>query len=771
VARTAKKGSRPSRYYLGFGFTALILTGLTLFLVLVVLPRRYVLSSGLRESGVSFPSEAAPFSPLEGRLTEAPPPPPPAPVVVRGPAEMFWAEVAPLLAASRYVQAVPLFEMYLAAHPDDRSVLKEYAITLQRAGSAAEAVMVLDNLLSDENDPGIRLLLARGLRDRGRLDEASAQYGILLDESPDDPSLAVEWGQALAWDEEYERAAEVLAGGLAQDSSSVDLRIALAQVYYWSGELDAADQLLAELDEGTLRVSGGLPLKRDILAALAPPEPVPDEIPIPEVPPSPWDKIALAQADDDYERAALLVREALQEIPEDTAAWRVYADLLQFGLDDLDGARTALLPIEAQGGSDPALRFRLAQLDIWTGRNDQAATRLQKLLVELVRPTREGESVKNAPLGLAEIAEVRALLGDLRRWEGARAFSGETYEAALLADPANTRALDGLEELGTEVAGDIEELEAPGLGGNVYSLSDTDDFTRLDLGVDGKSINDHWVWGFRTGTRWLGGFDLGGTKDEQQGLFLELESARWWRWGTVRTGLHLGLEEVLPGETDFSFGASLRFSELGGFRTDLRYDHGPAYPLTMTLQSVYGAVTQDRFTANLSRAVGRRWSLSLAGDVAWIQSGTVGGSGEDGSLRLEAGASLGRSMTDELILGINGRAVSYSSASPVLDDLRLFWDPDAVFAGGLYAQWDQDLAESWNLRARLNPSFAFIDERTAKGFELVPHLSAEAGISYQTGRFRTNMDAFYYQGRFDGYRAYGLRLSVSARDWFRKEND
>ena len=27
-------------------------------------------------------------------------------------------------------------------------------------------------------------------------------------------------------------------------------------------------------------------------------------------------------------------------------------------------------------------------------------------------------------------------------------------------------------------------------------------------------------------------------------------------------------------------------------------------------------------------------------------------------------------------------------------------------------------------------------------------------------------DVFYYQGRFDGYRAYGLSLSFSAIDWF-----
>ncbi|MCJ7629563.1 MAG: tetratricopeptide repeat protein, partial [Longimicrobiales bacterium] len=364
MAKRARGGSPPSRYYLGFSFTALVLSGLTLFLVLVVLPRRYVLNADLRESGASFPSEAAPFSPPEELYREAPPPPPPPPVVVRGPAELFWSEVDPLLEAGRYPRALPLFEAYLAENPGDRGALKEYGITLDRAGSPSKAVLVYDKLLSDQNDPGIRLLLARGLRDRGRLDEATVQYRILMAETPGSGTLALELGQALAWGKEYERAAEVLSGGLAQDSTSADLRIALAQVYYWSGKLDDADRILSGVDEGTLTAAGGVPLKRDIVAALTPPEPEVDEVPAVTAPLSALEKIAIARAEEDFETAALLYQEALRETPGDTSAWRAYADLLQFGLDDLEGARAALLPVEALGGTDPALQFRLAQLDI-----------------------------------------------------------------------------------------------------------------------------------------------------------------------------------------------------------------------------------------------------------------------------------------------------------------------------------------------------------------------------------------------------------------------
>jgi hypothetical protein len=160
----------------------------------------------------------------------------------------------------------------------------------------------------------------------------------------------------------------------------------------------------------------------------------------------------------------------------------------------------------------------------------------------------------------------------------------------------------------------------------------------------------------------------------------------------------------------------------------------------------------------------------MAADATWLHSASVEDMRGAGSLRLEAGASLGRSITDRLVLGLTARALSYSKPSPVLGDLRLFWDPNALVAGGVYVQWDQDLTGQWTVRGRLNPSLALIDERTPGGFETVPHVSAEAGLSHKGGRFHTALDAFYYQGRFDGYQAYGLRLSVSARNWFRKED-
>jgi hypothetical protein len=110
---------------------------------------------------------------------------------------------------------------------------------------------------------------------------------------------------------------------------------------------------------------------------------------------------------------------------------------------------------------------------------------------------------------------------------------------------------------------------------------------------------------------------------------------------------------------------------------------------------------------------------------------------------------------------VNARVLTYTAASPRVENLALFWDPRGLVSGGLFAQLRRDLSEEWEFRGRFSPALAFIDERRIDGWERVPHISAEAGFSYRGRRLQTNLDGFYYTGRFDGYRAYGARLSFS----------
>jgi hypothetical protein len=526
------------------------------------------------------------------------------------------------------------------------------------------------------------------------------------------------------------------------------------------------------LDEATLGASGATELRADVRTALTPPKPEessPEETPE-ATPPTLLELARSALAKRDFEGAAEFFRAALEEAPEDPSAWRGYADLLQYHLEDLEGARKALLRMEDLGAEDPAFRFRLARITLWAGRSEEARLRLQRLARSIDRGLVPLQANDSSGFGVREAAEVRALLGDLHRWEGDRIRSGRNYERALDLDSLNARAEDGLLALEAEAASEIEAKERPGLGPTTYSLTDSDDYSRIDLGVEGVEIRGNWVWDVQTGSRWLQGLGLDGAVGSKQGFFLELESARWWGWGAVRSGLHVGLDEFGTDRRALSFGASLLFQELAGFRTDLRYDHGPAYPLTTTLQSLLAETVRDRFMATFARQLNERWSLMFAGDGAGISTPGSAGSGSAKSFRVEGGASLGRSFTDALVLGLNARGLTYTAGAPVSDGVRLFWDPRGVASGGIFAQWAEDLNDEWQLTGRLNPSMAFIDERTGNGFDLVPHLSAEAGFAHTGRKFSTRLDAFYYQGRFDGYRAYGLRASISARNWTGKQD-
>jgi tetratricopeptide (TPR) repeat protein len=747
------ESSHATRYTLGFGATVIILTASTLLLVLVVLPRRYMLHSGLREGGLTFPALApvrrpvtAPVEkPMRARAVPVSP-------ASRGPAEIMWSTVDPLLENEDYAAAIAVFEAYLRRFPGDRGARRELALTLQKAGRADEAIQVYEALLRERDNPGVRLLLARALRDAGRIAEASEHYRALVAASPGDATLRLEWARALAWNQRYDEAANVLEPALESTPEAVDLRVEMARILHWEGRAVQADALLEGLDLSSLEASGAIALQIDIKRALAPvnEEPVDNEQPEPE-PPTLLERAEAAAAAGDYPLAAELLAEAVRRDPTDRAALGAYADVLQYHLEDLEGAREVLLRLEAMGETDAEMRLRMARLAIWTGRNDEAADRLEALLPEL------------DPAGRAE---VHVLLGDLHRWAGRRREAGAEYHAALELDIINDKAHNGLAALAEAERKDIEEVERARLGGNAFSLADSDEFQRLDLGVEGVGIDGTWVWGVRTGMRHIGGLGLASESGAEQGIFLESEVARWWGWGTVRTGVHVGLEEVRVGQRDLSFGASLRWPDVLGFRADVRYDHGPAYPLVITLQSVFADLIQDRLQIGLNRTLGERWSLSLLTDAARLTPDRQQVAAAEASTRLEQGASLGRQVSGALVLGFNARALTYTSASPASPEgSRLFWDPERMISTGVFARLDRDLTEQWKVRAQVNPSLAFLDERGPAGFERVPHFSTELGVTYRGSRLRTDLDAFYYQGRFDGYRAYGIRLSFSTAAW------
>jgi predicted Zn-dependent protease len=760
--REARPGQDATRYSLRFALTALILIAATLVLVLVVLPERYVLRPGFRESGMSFPDPTTPFATLPVTSVAARPLPPPPVIPLPGPSEALWDDVIPLIDAGDYAAALPLLDRYLLDYPDDLDVRRERVAALTAAGRE-DAISELRRLVASTDDPADRLALARMLRDLHRTDEAEAEYARLAATRPDDVTMAVERAQAFAWVGRYADAAAVLEAALARAPASALLRVELARVYYESGRLAQARALLGPLDERTLADASGTELRDAVEAALYVPPPPPP------IPPTLLEQAVAAREADDFVRARALLQQAVGESPGDATLWQAYADLLEYEVGDLEGALAALLEVErlssGAGSPDANLQYRLAQLEIWTGRTDGAEARLLSLLAHLDA---------GGATGTVSSADVQAALGDLRRWRGDRLGAADRYARALASDPGNARARAGRSALEAEVEQTVLEVERPRMGGIAYSLADTDDFGRVDVGGEWVETSGRWAWGGTAGSRWISGLGLESSPARRNGAFVELKGARWWRWGTVRTGFDMGAER-LAGEWKLAAAASL--SHRGSGVTELRVDHAPAYPAALTLASALAGLDQQRVALTHVRALGSssptgedgRWRGAVLLEAARIVADAVhvAPASPRSTHRLRGSLDLGRGLTPSITLGAIVSGVHVTRAAPRAPlpaggTARLFWDPELVVAAAPYAQLVVDLTSSLRATARIAPGVALIQERGATGSEVVPHLAGEAGLRRDAGRLSAALDLFYSQGQFDGYRAYGARLSLSA---------
>lgn len=764
--RPARKSD--TRYFLRFAGTAALLVSGTLVLVFYVLPQRYVLSSGFREGSFTLPDPSIPFEPVDPLVIAALSPLPAPAEIVRGPAELFWEQVLPLLEEERLDEAIPLFATYLASHPDDLGVQREYGITLARGGFGQRAVPVLERLLLFENDRELRLLLARTLRDAGDVTKAAAHYRAILDMTPDDESIVLEWARAHMVAEQYTEAEVVLVAGLEVIPASIPILTELARIFYYTDRLEEAEAILADMSDTQLGSVNALQLRDDVVVALTPP-PEPEADPPP--PPTLLEQAIGAREDGDFTRAAEFYAAAIAESPDSEEAWQAYADFLQYELDDFEGALTALREVERiTGGLRVGLQYRMAQLEVWTEQPGAARQRLFRVL-DLIEEEQEARVAGNlAPIEddpdavAITRADVFALFGDLNRWDGQRLPAVRRYQEALAAQRGHGRALDGLAILQADVDRQMVEAEEPRIGVIVESLADTDDYLRLDLGGEWYGISGDWVWGTRSGARLLEGVATDGGAVDARGLFADFEGARWWRWGTIRTATHFGVQNVRDSELDVSFGASARFMGPAGRRTDVRVDHAPAFAATNTFQAVQVDVQQDRLYVAHAQPLNESWSLAGTAEAASLSH--KGLPGADRNLRLSVGASAGRLISRSLTLGMAARGLRYMEASPSVGVGALYWDPNSSVSIGPYAQYARPIGTWWTVNARVNPGVAWIDERQIEGGDFVPDLSASLGLRREGGRYLTRIDLFYGQGRFTGYRSFGVNVGFSARGWF-----
>jgi tetratricopeptide (TPR) repeat protein len=718
-------------YWVRFSLTVLGLMGFTSVFVLVVLPRRFVLQAGLVESGVDFPTGLSPF------LTPGAPPvlaawvPTPARPILPGPAERFWNTVLPLLRGGDLERAVPVFRAYLAAHPNDTDVWREFAVVLTRLERYDEAEAIYVRLRASSDDPALTLRLARLLRDRGETARALALYGELVASQTEDDALRREYAEALTGAARYDAAAAEYRRLLERRPGDDALRLALARVLYWGGHRTDALALLAAVPPGSAQAADAGILRARIES----------ELPVAAAPVDTLLQGARAAVvAGDFAEATRRYQALLARDPTSAALWLEWADFLQYQRQDLPAARDALHQLATLRDLTWAERFRLAQLHAWTG--DEATART--MLLGLVR-----EDSTSAPAW--------AMLGDLYRYGNDRLAAHDAYRTALRLDPRDPQALQGEAELERQTTAVIAARERPSAGPELLYFGDTDGYHRWDLGARASFQWGPTVLVARAGYRTLDGIALDGTTGSDRGPFVELETGRWWRLGTVRLSASAGAERLDAFGTKPTLAVHFAVPDASGTAVEASYEHAPAYHRTMTLESALGDVGSDYLEASAYRNLGTGWNLAGlgaamalhgAGSSNWRFNGTV-------TLRHQIASPLSVALTSQLL--------TFTNAAPVLDRRRLYWDPEVFGAAGLQVEARGPTGGGWDLYGRLTGGAGFVRERNATATDFVPQFIGEAGVRYDSRRLTFASGLAYLRGREGGYRSFGANASLGVR--------
>ncbi len=726
----ARKLSR-APYWLRFSLILLSLGGITSAFVLVVLPRRFVLQAGLVESGVTFPTHEPPFDPPQPRPVIRPQSPVTLETVELGPAESFWNDIVPLMDAGLYEATFPLFREYLSHYPEDTTAWQEYAVALIRSGRNDEAEQVYRMLLAGANDASIKRELARLMRDRGEFGESIAIYRDLAQAEPDDLDLLHELAQTLVWAEAYQLAIGEYRRLLDRAPDNHGYRVELAQALYWDDLPVQGYALLSDFPPDVPESTEAASLRAFL-----------DSVIHASMPPglTTLEQARRAVANENSARAHALYRRALQTDHDNPDVWLEWVDFLQFHEEDLPAARAALRQLAQLRSLTWEERYRRAQLDVWTGNDDEARLALQQLVVE--DPTND---------------QVWTLLGDLYFWQGSHIAAADAYQRALKLSPTNTEAAAGLEAVKQQTVALVAAREDPNAGPRFLYFEDSDDFSRIDLTVEATILRSTTGAVVRGGFRKLEGTGLSGLRDSDAGPFLELEVVQWWRFGTVRTSLKAGVEQLDAAGRVPVIEARLEVPNAGGTALTALYSHGSAFSQTLTYESVEASLLSDYGELSAFRQLGDKWSVSGNGTV-----GSLHATGTS-NLRISAAASTRYQLSSVWSATLVSQLLTFADAAPTSPTRRLYWDPRMFWANGIQVELRTPLATRWEIYARVTPGIALDDERDTPGAEWVPQLGTVAGFGFQKQRVLIAGDLAYSRGREGGYSSFGATLMLAIR--------
>jgi len=469
---------------------------------------------------------------------------------------------------------------------------------------------------------------------------------------------------------------------------------------------------------------------------------VADGGPVPDAEPD--DLLAQARkavAEDDLALATRLWTSVLGEDPDNPALLLEWADVLQYRLEDPEGALSILRSRGDLIELDAADRFRIAQLLVWIGEEEAPAAELARVLA--LDP---------------DHAEAWALSGELHRWAGNRFQAADAYQLALALDSGNAMALEGLEAVREDTRTAVRFIDGPALSPRLTFFRDTDGFERSELLFRGAMLPYPEALSLTIGMRRMEGFDLDGAARTDEGGTIELTAARWWREGGIRGAFSLGADRSSLGGTEVLARLRAQFLDFRGWILDATLGSGPAHTLASTLESAAAGLRADQMRLDVYRQL--PGAVELSGSVDGARFSGMG----DPVNRLGGGLALTRVMTPWLRAGVNTRYVSFSGPAPVLAHRRLFWDPESFWSTGAMLEL-RTPPERGPLSAYLRgtPGIALARERGGPGRETVAQFEAEGGLRYTGRAYSISMELFQARGRDGGYMSRGFSLGAEVR--------
>lgn len=646
------------------------------------------------------------------------------------------------------------------------------------AGALAAADPVYRALALLGHDWAVQLDAARTAANKGRRVEALRLYADLGSRLPGMRGLLMERTSVLASFGDHRQAVDLLRRNLDRYPNDVELRMLAAHNAWWSEQALTADSLVGLALALEPRNADALRLRHTVRSSTSPPLTVARRW-AREPGAGPLEQLILARA---------LVRE--QQYGPSIESYR--AALASAAL------RTDSLILEAASAATAA--DSVAALEQFT--NEFLALRPgdQPVLLNLARAYSWRGDYTNALRNYARVDQssdsVRFEVAQVLMWSGRESEAAAALRTVVASNPGHAEAYKLLGDLATwrakwnEAAGyyaSAQQLspELSGLAEAMYTMRQARERERLallqsralpegyDVAVDAYGDNQQFRW---LSTRASRSFTTGNATllaSAQQNVFEGSPTGQLSRnpgvsgrisaqyvMGRLRVDAMGGAESYASVQTFPVFGAGLTVFDVLGGEFGVRFSHEPAAVMLGSLTALQARTLTDALTLTAAKTTGA-WQYWARAEGDAIHS--IAGDAR----RFAGTASITRALTSRVSASAAVSALAFDRPAPTIRGWgNLYWSPERFVEPLATLSYRAPLAEHLSLTTSASGGYAFArerrnDQRFSSG--ATPTAGASADVSYVTRRWTIGAGASVSGALGTGYRSGTVRAVGSYR--------